>query len=314
MKDEARKAELARLRLATPPIALYDEPRVFVPYIGYDQDLDAYYVSANEEGVHASEIKSLPANFHTHELMAVNPTDRAALLDFQRAWGLLTSHLREPLREDTIGTPGKTISTPVPGESDDETFTRAKQLYEQLKERHEDFRETALDLMTTVEPGRNGAYTFVPGSEAEATLTYLQSTIKELVKAHTMGFDNWGGINARILRGTVGTIVAATDPYYPRYRMLEPSIDGRDPVQPVLPLTIAALAQLLSYIASDEGYRECKQCHRYFLYKRHTVGEFVRNRRSLYCSDECKARASSSAQAARRKAARLAEEMKEDRP
>lgn len=314
MKDKARKEELARLHLVTPPIALYDEPRVFVPHISYDPDLDAYYVSANEDGIHASETKPLPANFHTHELMAVDPSDRAALLDFQRTWGMLTSHLREPLREDTIGTPGKTISIPTPGESDDEAFAKAKQLYDQLQERHEDFRAIAPDLMITVEPGRNGAYAFVPGGEAEATLSYLQSTVRELIGAHTRGFDNSLGINARILRGAVGTIVAATDPYYPRYRMLEPGVEAGDPIQPVLPLTIAALAQLLSYIASDEGYRVCKQCHKYFLYKRHTVGEFVRNRRSLYCSDECKARASSSAQAARRKAARLAEEMKEDRP
>ena len=142
---------------------------------------------------------------------------------------------------------------------------------------------------------------------ASVTIEYLQDSAKRLVEAHTEGFDNWEGIQGRILRGEVGQIDAAIEPYYPRYRMLEPMPESTSATEPVLPLSIATLAQLLAYIASDEGYRICKQCHQCFLYKRHSAGEFVRNRRSPYCSDECKARASSSAQAARRKAARKAE-------
>lgn len=305
MPNKTRDKYWTKLRLMTPPIASHDEPVVFVPSINYDADLDAYYVGANEAGDVTLESKRLPANFHTHELMEVDPSDRLALLDFQRTWGLLTSPNREPLREDTFNT-NATIATPLKDTSDEEAFEESKQLLARLSERHEDFRSVGIGIRTTVEPGRNGAYVFAPGDEVEAALAALQSAVKTLTKAHVEGFDNWAGIEGRNLRAMVGEADKVIEPYYPRYRMFEASMDGSDAVEPVLPLTIATLAQLLAYIASDEGYRECKLCHRYFLYKRHTSGEFVRNRRSLYCSDDCKQRASSTAQAARRKAARHA--------
>lgn len=305
MAKKNQSKDWTKLRLVTPPIASRDEPVVFVPSINYDADLDAYYVGANDDGDVTFENKRLPANFHTYELMKVDPSDRLALLDFQRAWGLLTSPAREPLREDTFNT-GATIVTPLKDVSDEEAFEEAKRLLASLLERHEDFKEVGHGISATVAPGRNGAYVFVPGGEAEAALAALQATVDKLTKASCEGFDNWAGIEGRTLRAMVGEANKAIEPYYPRYRMFDASMEGDEAVEPVLPLTVATLAQLLAYIASDEGYRKCKLCHRYFVYKRHTSGEFVRNRRSLYCSDDCKQRASSTAQAARRKAARHA--------
>ena len=314
MGKKNHSKDWTKLRLVTPPIASRDEPVVFVPSINYDADLDAYYVGANDEGYVTLKNKRLPANFHTQELLEVDPSDRLALLDLQRMWGLLTSPKREPLREDTFNT-GATIVTPMKDVGDEEALEEAKRLYARLSERHEDFKSKGSLVGQSVEPGRNGAYVFVPGGEAEATLAALQSTVEILRKAHVEGFDNWAGIEGRNMRRIVGDVDSAIEPYYPRYRMFDASMEGGEAVEPVLPLTIATLAQLLAYIASDEGYRVCKQCGRYFLYKRHASGEFVRNRRSLYCSDDCKQRASSTAQAAKRKAERRAkkESGKEER-
>ena len=305
MKKVKRKDDLMKLRLVTPPITSHDEPLAVVTSIGYDSECDTYYIDPAGGG--KIEYKPLPANFHTHELMSVDPSDENSLFEFQREWGLLTTPRREPLRMDTLGTPTMTMVTPIEGMSDAESFEEASRLYKHLCDRHKGFQEVSSAMMILESQGHNGIYTFAPAAEAKATLSYLKTTVEKLITAHVTGFDNWGGIEGRNLRSLIGEIDAAIEPYYPRYRMIEPSLDGRTVTPPALPLTIAVLVQLLSYIASEEGYRECKQCHRYFLYKRHAAGEIVRNRRSIYCSSECKARASSSAQAARRKAARLAQ-------
>lgn len=311
MDKKTHDKDWQRLRLVTPSIASREEPLVFVPSVNYDADLDAFYVGATEEGTVSFGSRRLPANFHTHELMEVDPSDRMALLEFQRAWGLLTSPNRKPLREDAFNT-NEVMVTPLKDASDEEAFEEAYKLMTRLSDRHDDFASVGLSLRATVEPGQNGAYVFAPGGEAEAALSSLQSTVKRLTKAHVEGYDDWAGIEGRNLRATVGEAVAAIEPYYPRYRMFDATMDKEAATAPILPVTIATLAQLLAYISSDEGYRECKQCHRYFLYKRHSPGEVgQRNRLSLYCSDECKQRASSTAQAARRKAARHAKRAKE---
>lgn len=293
-----------RLRLITPPLSAHEEPLVFVPTIDYDAELDAFFVTTDEEGTLVLADKQLPPNFHTHELMAVDPSDIDALLAFQQQWGFLTSMKRAPLIEDTLGTPLMTIATPLDNARGDEELAEAMKLFEGLTLRHEEFKRFGGLLGVSTSQGRSGAYVFAPRAEAEATLRWLQETVTRLVDAHTVGFDNWSGIEGRNLKSLIGHINAAISPYFPRYRMADEGTDGSDAVAPVLPLTIATLAQLFSYIASDEGYRVCKQCGRYFMYKRHAPGEFVRNRRSLYCSDECKERASWKGQAARRKAKR----------
>lgn len=300
------KAEVERLRLVTPPLSAHEEPLVFVPSIDYDAELDAFYIAAGEDGMLMLEEKRLPANYHTHELMAIDPADTAALLAFQRQWGFLTTPRRTPLIEDTLGTPQMAIATPMENKSDEQALAEAIKLFEALASKHDDFKNLAGVVMVSASKGRNGAYPFVPKAEAEATLRWLQDTVTKLVAAHTVGFDNWAGIEGRNLKSLVGHISAAISPYFPRYRMADKGIDGSEAATPVLPLTIATLAQLFSYIASDEGYRVCRQCGSYYLYKRHTSGEYTRNRRSVYCSDTCKERASWTKQAASRKAKRNA--------
>lgn len=307
-----KNTDIERLRLVTPPLSAHEEPLVFVPSINYDAELDTFYIGADDSGNVTTANKPLPTNFHTTELLEVDPSDTDSLLAFQRQWGFLTSMEREPLREDTLGTMAETMATPRKDGDIHKAVEDAERLYDLLAERHPDFKRQAGWLGISTAEGRNGAYVFVPREEAEGTLRWLQETVSKLVDAHSVGFDNWSGIEGRLLRNTVGHIDAAISPYYPRYRMADSGIDGSGAVAPVLPLTIATLAQLFSYIATDEGYRVCKQCGRYFLFKRHTSGSFVRNRRSMYCSDTCKERASWTGQAARRKAQRNADKGSEE--
>lgn len=298
------KRDFERLRLITPPLYAHEEPMVSVPTIDFDTELDAFYIAAGEGGTFTLTDKQLPANFHTHELMDVDPADTAALLSFQRQWGFLTSTRRVPLIEDTLGTPPASMATPMVNKSDEEALSEAIKLRDGLASRHEDFKKLEGLLRISSAPGRNGAYTFVPRAEAEATLRWLQEKVPKLVDAHTVGFDNWSGIEGRNLKSLVGHINATITPYFPMYRMGDKGIEGSKAVAPILPLTIATLAQLFAYIASDEGYRVCKQCGKYFLYKRHTSGEYERKRRSKYCSEPCKERASWTAQADKRKTKR----------
>lgn len=296
--------ERVKLRLVTEPMPAHNEIRVCVPPIEYDEVLDCFYVSSSDQATF--QHRDLVANLHTKELLDLDPSDVDALLAFQREWGLITTPNRTPLRHDSLGMPNSVITTPVKGMSDEQSFQEAQKLLDGLDARHPGFAHLAKILVTTSTPSHHGMYPFVPRREAEAAVTWLQSTVNELVRFSVDGYDPWAGIDEVNLRSRIDFIDSAIAPYFPRVRLAtQKVIDGTTQTPPTrtLPTTIALLVQLVTYIGSEEGYRVCQnpECNAYFVYKRHAQGELVRNRLSAYCSDTCQRRAVAIRQAAHRK-------------
>lgn len=294
-----------RLRLVTDQVPRYESPRVFTPQIAFDDELKCFYVAPEGDSI-GYQVKDLPANFHTKELLDVDPSDVESLLAFQRDWGLLTSPKRVPLRLARLGTPGDVISTPYEGMSGEEAFDKAEHLLRGLESRYQGIRSAYTELMIrNAAPLFHGAYPFAPLDEVEQVTRWLQETVERLVDAATNGYDTWANIEERRLVDLIDDIDAGITPYFPRIRVAASDVHiGKDAERPALPLTIAILAQLVGYLTSEEGYRVCPRCGRYFVFKRHTGGEYIRNRRSLYCSDECKQAESAARQARKRKAER----------
>lgn len=301
------ETQLTKLRLVSEPMPTYESPMLVVPSIEYDSELDCFYVSADDGAMTLSK-KQLPANFHTHELIDVDPSDVGSLLAFQKEWGLLTSPARTPFRYHRLGTRYDVLATPTKDGTSESDIEDALRLLSKLDERHNGFGALCKWLILGRSDTEYGIYPFVPRGEVVAAVEHLQATVNTLTKAAKDGFDNWAGIEGRNLEATVDDIEQRLTPYFPRFAIALPEKEGKKTESPTLPLTIATLSQLIGYLTSEEGYRECAYCHKYFVYKRHTRGEYVRvrNRRSLYCSDDCKFKAASANQAARRKAARHA--------
>lgn len=303
-----------RPRMISEPFSLHGGVRVLVPTIDYDQELDCFYTVT--DGATISYIdKTLPANFHTHELLDVDEDDVDSLLAFQQAWGLLTSPRRYPLRPFSVGTLGQVFATPtVNGDTAD--MDDANKLLDELDVRHKGVRSAYIGLYarTSTIP----IYPFAPRAEVAATLEYLQGTVTEFTKYATKGYDpawDWAELEQIQLRGKLDAIDGAISPYFPRLVLAPIEADEeahkkkglkRTVQRPRLPLTIATLVQLMDYLTSDEEYRVCKQCRKLFMYKRSGKDEEgVRSRRSsIYCSDGCKQIASFTAQNRKRKAER----------
>lgn len=294
-----RQDERIKLRLITEPMPKHDEIRVCVPPIEYDEELDCFYVTDADPATFQS--RDLPANLHTKELLKLDPSDVDALLAFQREWGLVTTPRRTPLRFDALGTPSSVIATPQVGKSIEQSTQEANDLLDQLNANHPGFKSVAAAFTMTATPSRHGMYPFVPRGEAEAAVIWLQNTINELVQLSISGYDPWSGIDEHNLRSRVDSIDSAISPYFPRVRLA--SEKTMDVTVKTLPTTIALLVQLVTYLGSEEGYRVChnSECGCYFIYKRHSPGELVRNRQSLYCSDDCQRRACAIRQAQNRK-------------
>ena len=293
------KKERPKLRLLMNKLPALESVRVAVPKIAYDEELDCFHIDYSDGISLAPAVKALPANFHTHEAMDVDASDVASLLDFQRQWGLVTLHTRVPLRPGAAVALGDVIGSPTLPDYDS-----ALDLLEELDKRHPGFKTHASLQLTMGDVPK--LYPFVPRAEVEAAVEYLQATIGRLTRAAADGYDEWEGIDEMSLRIKVEEVGSAVTPYFPLVRMALPKEEGDMVGPPLLPVTIAALAQMCGYLTATEGYRECPECHRLFVYKRHTAGTPGRNRRSVYCSDTCQINHSTKAQGERRKAERQA--------
>jgi hypothetical protein len=286
-----KESHRPKLRLVAGKMPSLESVRVLVPKIGYDEQLDCFYVDSQSYPVEF-DVKTLPANFHTHELMNVDPSDVASLLAFQQEWGLVTTPDRTPLRKNVLGVESNALATPLTDRenkrlSPDEELAEAKALGNELIKRHPGLRLHTLSTSTPL-------YPFAPRAEVEKTVEALQDTVKMLVEAATEGYDEFGNIDYVNLSTRVGWAAKYISPYYPLVEVLpqSPEFDafGKSDTEaqsPIIPLSIATLAQLLGYLTSDSGYRVCPHCHKYFMFKRHAHDNYVRNRRSEYCSDSC---------------------------
>lgn len=292
--------ERPKLRLLMNKLPALESVRVAVPKIAYDEELDCFHIDYSDGISLAPAVKALPANFHTHEAMDVDASDVASLLEFQRQWGLVTHHKRAPLRLDASVALGDVIGSPVLPDHD-----AALDLLEELDKRHPGFRSYA--GLQLVMGGVPKLYPFAPRAEVAAAVEYLQATIERLTKAAAFGYDEWEGIDEMSLRIKVDEVGSVVTPYFPLMRMTLPEEEGDEVEPPTLPTTIATLAQMCGYLTATEGYRECPECHKLFVYKRHEAGSTIwRNRRSVYCSAPCQKAHSTKAQGARRKAERQA--------
>lgn len=290
-----KSSGLKKLTLTSQSVPNFGAVKVFVPWIAYDEELDCFYTDV-ESGSLQYQVKDLPENFHTDELLDIDPEDVSDLLAFQQSWGLVTTPSREPLRKNRLGVLSDCLSTPTKGGDKESDLQAAIQLFDELDARHSSAQEGALGMknllgtlmISTTVPH---FYPFAPKGEVTATVRYLQDTVKKLTTAVTDGYDDWEGIESKKLEARVDDIDSWLTPYFPRIRVCSPEEKGNVAEAPTLPLSIATLSQLVAYLTSEVGYRECPYCHKLFVYKRRTSGEFVRNRRSVYCSDTCQQKA-----------------------
>lgn len=312
-----------RLKLARTKLPDLESVRVAVPAIEYDDALGCFFVGINaEDGSVPMEVRDLPANFHTHELMDVDPTDPTSLLEFQRSWGILTSVLREPLVPSGNSFRNAVIASPKNRIVGQEEYEEAVSLLEKLDGRNPGISLAYRWMLSAVDGIHT--YPFVPYKEAADAVATLREYVSAIVEAVTDGYGKFpkasnGGFGYELnqqfeeprVLAICNDVIGAITPYFPPVKIVtsnvsfEYGVQAKAPDTPILPLSVAALSQLMGYAtsarAASVGYRTCKRCGRYFVFKRHLTGDFVRSRRSEYCSDECKAKADAKSQAARRK-------------
>lgn len=314
-----------QLRLIVEPVPSFEGVRTVVAKIDYDDELECFYTVIENGAIRYSE-KALPANFHTHEAMDVNPDDLGSLLAFMNEWGLVTAPDREPFRPKRVGTVGQIIATPTKDGVEKDTEAAAA-LLDKLDARHPGLKRGYFSLLARVDV--LPIYPFAPRYEVEGSVRWLQQTVNKLTKAASTGYDDtpdWVGIEEINLRGDIDRIERVVSPYFPLFaaafdevkKEAEKKRGEKKKVQPpVAPLTIAALVQLIDYLTTGEAYRVCNECGKLFLYKRHEGGNegIVSRSTSIYCSEGCnKAHKSTALAAARKKArheakaARLAQE------
>lgn len=304
-----KKAERPKLRLDVLPTSPRKSISLFVPVIAYDEELDVFYVEPHS--ALTATVKTLPPNFHTKQLMDVDPSDPASLHAFQTSWGLVTSPTRYPLRVNRLGVMsnaiveipvGKEVNGRMVPASDEEQFEAGLDLMDKLDAKHPGFKSATVLTMTLTNVPHH--YPFAPRAEVAKAIEFMQADVKRLTDA-AKEYDNWEGIEERTLETRIDDIESWLSPYFPRFRMHRGAdADGWRKLPATLPLSIAVYAQMISYLASEGSYKTCPVCGKTFMYKALADGRTGARNDSTYCSDDCYSRHRSRKQGEKRKKAR----------
>lgn len=306
---DPRNPRIVKLRTTMRKVPTFESSTVLVPTVCYDAELECFFVDGRIDTLR-HELRQLPANFITHEFLDVDASSLESLLSFQQDWGILTNPLRYPLRTAEIGYNRSIEANPAEGE---QAPRHAKELAEKLSERHSGF--SSLRMRYIDEPR---FYPFAHRDEVQAAVHLLRDTVTELIEAKAIGYNTL--IQCKI-EDQVSFIDRAVSPYFPLVDTVPPdaSVDSfgmsnEAETPPVLPLSVAVLAQLIGYLNAESGFCTCENCGKYFLFKRHREGTYIeRVRPSKYCSDICQEQAKNKRLTARRKAERQKERESRER-
>lgn len=284
------------LKLLTHSCPSFDNIGTWTFPLAYDEETDCFFpepASGTGGVLHAAVRRQLDAEFYLREFMDLDPTDREGLLSFMSCYGLITSIYRVPLQPHfilggTIATPsrkpdgsGRLEDVPSVHECD---MKRAEKIYKSLNRR---YGGILTDTGLLVPDGQ--AYLVAPRRECIESVDELQGLVEELLALKK------GGVAASLSgfyeTKTYRRLVQVSNALAPYYPVCELAMDGEGAggsiASKTLPLSIAILAQLVAGLQANEGYRECPECHRVFMYKRNRNGFSSRDPRARYCSDAC---------------------------